>query len=214
MVTPVSPIHTSGIIGSGRGKRRKPPRASATETSTRSRARLLPAKLPGCRPQHLEQVQLPLQTVPPVSLRLHRRPLTTVCHLLLLQPGKPFVCPLRFSRKLLDFTLQPANLTRRKHPERIGVRLGPERRILVGAAETGPRRGEAQGIGHLLTDWARHHSRGFSQVGAGYSEGIVVQREHSLEPRHGAEREPGSCGGQSAHHGAALHGSFLSGRLF
>ena len=43
---------------------------------------------------------------------------------------------------------------------------------------------------------------------------LFAEHIRSLEARHGAEREPGGCGGQSAHRGAALHGSFLSGRLF
>jgi hypothetical protein len=42
----------------------------------------------------------------------------------------------------------------------------------------------------------------------------LPQRERSIEARHGAEREPGSSGGKSAHRGAALHSGFLSGRLF
>ena len=160
-------------------------------------------------------MQLALQPVPPVSLRLHRPiiSLTTLGHLLPLQPGKLFIHPPRLSRKPLDFPLQPADLARRKHPERIGVRLGPERRVLVGAAETGPCRGEVEGVCHLLTDRAGHHSRGCSQVRASNCERILLERERSLEARHGAEGEPGSCGGQSAHRGAALHGSFLSGRL-
>ena len=125
-------------------------------------------ELPRRRSEHLQQVELALQRVPPSSLRLHGRyvPVTTLCRLLLLQPGEVFVHPPRLSRKPLDFPLQTLDLARRKHPEPIGVRLSPERGVLVGAAEAGPRRREVEGVGHFLADGAGHHSGGRSQVGA------------------------------------------------
>src|SRR3954469_14566957 len=155
----------------------------------------------------MQQVQLALQCLPPSSLRFHR----TIVHpaslrqLTLLQLEKSPVHPLQFGCQALDLELEPAELPVGESPERIGVCLGPQCRISVGAPETGTGRSELQRVGQLLADRAADRPESLRQISAGGREALSLETELSLEVGHRPERQSGQRGRQSADGGAALH---------